>query len=507
MWKRSKVLYHDLWDAIIIERKQSMKKTLLLACLTLSANFAVAAEPSKDFMWGAASASYQVEGNVNQDNRGKSIWDYYLTDKQLAGLGVTGEVAINFYDRDQYLKDIKLLKSLGINSYRFSIAWPRIIPDGLGPVNMQAVAHYRRFITDLKLAGIKPVVTLYHWDMPLALAQKGGWENRDSIDWFNQYAQVIFENFGDIVQDYVLINEPSVEVAQNIKAKRYLAGDTSDSSLPIIATPATLETSLKSYNHILLAAAKAKESFREGHYKGRLGVALPLSPILTAGDATDQDKADAKIADGVLNRWFLDAIYKGTYPEDVLALAKKMNLKIDVQPTDAKTIHDAGFEFLGINYYAPFYVRHGKGKGYNPETYIPKGQKAAFNGAVRPDQLTALLDRIRTEYGNPTVIITENGAGFPGEDKLVKGMVVDTQRCEYIKDHIKAMNEAMKHGSKVDGYMVWSSHDNLEWLEGYKSRFGMIYVDWNTQKRTPKQSAYVYGHIIKGDKIDTLSCK
>lgn len=454
----------------------------------------------KDFLWGAASASYQVEGNVNEDGRGKSIWDYYLDEKQLGGLGVTGDVAINFYDRDQYLQDIKLLKSLNLNSYRFSIAWPRIIPDGLGPVNMKAVAHYRRFIMDLKAACIKPLVTLYHWDMPLCLANSGGWENRDSIEWFNKYAQVVFENFADLVQDYILINEPSVEVAQKIVAQRYLAGDYSNRVPPIIATPDTLEVSLKSYNHILLAAAKAKETFRAGGYKGRVGVALPLSPILTEPNATDEDKADATIADGVLNRWFLDAIYKGSYPADVLSLVKKMQLNIDVQPDDAQTIHNAGFEFLGINFYAPDYVRHGTGTGYNPVTYLPAGQDAAFNGVVRPDQLTALLDRIRTEYGNPTIIITENGAGFAGEDILTNGKVNDAKRADYIQRHIEAMIVSIQRGSNIDGYMVWSSHDNLEWFGGYSSRFGMIYVDWNTQKRTLKESAYLYSKIIKSKK-------
>ncbi|MDI2111702.1 glycoside hydrolase family 1 protein [Commensalibacter nepenthis] len=454
----------------------------------------------KGFLWGTASAAYQVEGCVNEDGRGQSIWDYYLNDKQLGGLGVTGDVAINFYDRNQYLQDIQLLKKLKINCYRFSISWPRIIPDGLGPVNMKAVEHYRQLIKDLKAAGISALITLYHWDMPLALANNGGWENRDSIDWFNYYANIIFIHFSDLAQDFVLINEPTVEVAQNILAKRYLAGNFEDTSLPIIATSETMEVSLKCYNHILLAAAKAKESFRAAGYKGRLGLALPLSPVLTDTNATEADKADAIIADGVLNRWFLDAIYKGQYPEDIVSLASKMNLAIDVQPEDAKTIYNAHFEFLGINYYAPNFVRHGKGSGYNPESYIPEGQEAAYNGAVRPDQLTALLDRIRTEYGNPTIIITENGAGFPGEDQLVNGKIEDTKRSNYIQAHIEAMIVSMQNGSNIDGYMIWSSHDNLEWFSGYKSRFGIIYVDWNTQKRTLKQSANLYSKIIQEKK-------
>lgn len=485
-----------------------MKKTLLAVTLSTIAFSASAENNNETFMWGAASAAYQVEGAIDQEGRGKSIWDYYFNEKNLAGPGVSGAVAINFYDRDQYLQDISLMKKLGINTYRFSIAWPRIIPDGLGPVNLVAVQHYRRFIDDLKDAGIKPLVTLYHWDMPLSLAQAGGWSNRNSVEWFARYAGVIFANFSDQVSDFILINEPSVEVAQNIKAQRYLRGDFSNPVPPIVATPETLELSLKSYNHILLAAAKAREVFTAGHYKGRLGIAVPLSPILTASDASDKDKNDARLADGILNRWFLDAMYKGTYPEDVIQLAKNMKLDIGVKDSDARTIGNAHFDFLGINYYSPFFIRHGGNqKGYNPELYIPEGQLAAFNGAVRPDQLTALLTRVKTEYGNPPVIITENGAGFTGEDKLVNGKVADTKRCEYIRDHVSAMQTAIKDGARVEGYMVWSSHDNLEWFGGYNTRFGIIYVDWDTQVRTPKQSAYAYSKIIKGEWNSSSLCQ
>lgn len=218
-----------------------MKKTLLAVTLSTIAFSASAENNNETFMWGAASAAYQVEGAIDQEGRGKSIWDYYFNEKNLAGPGVSGAVAINFYDRDQYLQDISLMKKLGINTYRFSIAWPRIIPDGLGPVNLVAVQHYRRFIDDLKDAGIKPLVTLYHWDMPLSLAQAGGWSNRNSVEWFARYAGVIFANFSDQVSDFILINEPSVEVAQNIKAQRYLRGDFSNPVPPIVATPETLE--------------------------------------------------------------------------------------------------------------------------------------------------------------------------------------------------------------------------------------------------------------------------
>lgn len=485
-----------------------MKNGMLALGMTAVMNIATAADVPDNFLWGAASAAYQVEGATNKDGKGRSVWDYYLDEKHLAGPGISGSVAINFYDRDQYLKDIQLFKELGLNSYRFSIAWTRIIPDGQGPVNLKAVAHYRQFITDLKAAGIKPLVTLYHWDMPESLSAAGGWENRKSVEWFQRYAEVIFANFSDQVDQFVLINEPTVEVATKIMAEKRLKGE--ELKLPpIVPAGPYLETSLKSYNHILLASAAAAESFKAKGYKGRLGIALPFFPVLTAENAPDEDKADASLVDGILNRWFLDAMYKGSYPADVIKLAADLHLNIDVQAGDAKRIHDAGLGFLGINYYAPFFIRHQKNASevYSPEIIFPKNEKLAFNGAVRPDQFSALLERVRDEYGNPPVIITENGAGFEGEDQLTNGKVNDVNRCRYLVDHIHAMRQSIARGANVQGYHVWSSHDNLEWLSGYKSRFGMIYVDYDTQKRTPKLSAEIYGKIIRGENIRDADCK
>ncbi|MCV9878121.1 glycoside hydrolase family 1 protein [Brenneria izbisi] len=485
-----------------------MKKGVLMSGLLTTLSVASVQDAPKDFLWGAASAAYQVEGAATADDKGRSVWDYYLDEKHLAGPGISGKIAINFYDRDQYLKDITLFKEIGLNSYRFSIAWTRIIPDGLGPVNIKAIAHYRQFIADLKAAGIQPLVTLYHWDMPDSLAKAGGWENRDSVEWFQRYADVIFANFHDQVDQFVLINEPTVELATKIMAEKRLNGE-EITFPPIVPSLPYLETSLKAYNHILLASAAAQERFREKQYKGRLGIALPFFPILTDQNASIEDKSDATLADGILNRWFLDAIYKGTYPSDVLQLAAAHHLNIDVQPGDAKRIHDSALGFLGVNYYAPFFVRHQQGAedAYSPEIYFPAQEKLAFNGAVRPDQFSALLERIQKNYGNPPVIITENGAGFPGEDKLVDGKINDINRCLYIVDHIAAMKQSMDKGANIQGYHVWSSHDNLEWLSGYNSRFGMIYVDYDTQKRTPKLSAKIYGKIIRGEKVSDIDCK
>lgn len=490
---------------------RNMKRKMFLAAAAMHVSSPAYAGQTADgaeadFRWGAASASYQIEGAVAADGKGKSIWDEYLDDRSLAGPGVSGAVAINFYDRSQYLKDIALMKAMGINSYRFSISWPRIIPDGLGPVNRAGVDHYRQFIADLKAAGIKPMLTLYHWDMPASLARAGGWESRASIDWFKRYADVVFANFSDVVDTFVLVNEPSVERATKIMAENRMKGETGH--IAIIPGPNDLGGALKTFNHILLASAAAKKSFDAHGYHGQLGLAVPLFPTLIGDGATAADRTAARLADGVLNRWFLDAMYKGAYPADVLDVASKQKLDIDVQPDDARMIGEAHFDYLGINFYAPLFVRQAGGQTatYAPEMFLPEGTYAAFNGAVRPDQFRALFDRIRTEYGNPPIYVTENGAGFPGEDVLKNGQVEDSERCRYLIDHIAAMRGAMAAGSDVRGYHVWSSHDNLEWLSGYGSRFGMIYVDFDTQQRTPKRSATIYARLITGETVRPVAC-
>ena len=454
----------------------------------------------KNFLWGAASAAYQVEGYTQADGRSETVWDYYLDELKLGANGDSGRDVIHFYDRTQYLRDIEIFKRMGLNSYRFSLGWTRIIPDGTGQVNQAGIAHYRRFIEDLRAAGIRPLISLYHWDMPKSLFMQGGWKNRQSVDWFKHYAEVVFEHFHDVAEDFVLINEPSVEFGQGVLAKQREAGSASTAPA-ILPTFANLADALKTYNHILLASVVAKEVFKNKVYKGRLGLAFPYFPVLNPKDANSEaDRRNAAYADGVVNRWFLDAMFKGSYPADILTLADKYALDTGVQPEDAAKIGAAKLEFLGINYYTPLYIRAQKNAktDYAPEMQLSDGDsEVAFNGAVRPDLFKELLLRIRDEWGSPTVIITENGAGFPGDDEMKDGQVNDEKRCHYLAHHIAAMKEAMAQGANVAGYHVWSSHDNLEWFSGYGSRFGIIYVDFRTQQRTAKVSTEVYKQIIR----------
>jgi beta-glucosidase len=486
--------------------KARMQKSVLVAC-ALVTTVVGAQTRTEPFRWGAASAAYQVEGATLAEGRGRSIWDVYLDEKSLAGPGVSGATAINFYNRKQYLEDIKEFKKLGLDSYRFSISWTRILPDGLGPVNPAAVAHYRQFILDLKAAGIRPMLTVYHWDMPASLAAAGGWSNPESVSWFEQYADAVFANFVDLVDLFVLVNEPSVEYATKTMAEQRIAGDR-NATLAIVPDDKHVADALTTFNHILLASAAATKSFRDRGHRGRLGLAVPLFPTLTSEDASDTDRSAARLADGILNRWFLDPMFKGSYPEDVLALAKQKGLDVDALSKSAATIGAAKFDFLGVNYYSPLFIRQRSDivNSYGPEIHLPAGTYAAFNGAVRPDQFTSLLQRIQKDYGNPAVYVTENGAGFEGEDVLKNGQVRDLKRCRYFVDHVAAMKVAIAGGADVRGYHVWSSHDNLEWLSGYNSRFGMIYVDYNTQKRTPKLSATVYSKLLKNEPIDIADC-
>ena len=477
-----------------------MKKRLLTILLLILLSHLSEGQTSyfstHPFLWGAASAAYQVEGGYQADGKGSSNWDVWMNKYEIGGPGVNGNVAINFYDRKQYLKDIALMKQLGINSYRFSISWPRIIPDGVGAVNMKAIEHYRTFIQDLRAAGIEPVMTLYHWDMPQVLYEKGGWDVRESVDWFSNYAKVVFDNFKDLVKIYVLCNEILIETGISFMAEDIIKKGKPNFINVVLPAPDRLARTLIQFNHKLLAVAAAAGLFHSYHIpQGEAGVALPLIPTIAVNT---ESSAAAGFVDGIVNRWFLDAIYKGTYPADILDYAAAHHLDLKIQEGDAKEIQSAGLTYLGINYYAPLFVQkdeksdlYGIGFPHMPNT------EYAFNGPNRPDQLQRLLLRIKDEYGNPPVVITENGAGFEGDDELKNGQVNDTHRINYLKGHIAAVQAVRKMGGHVYGYHVWSSHDNLEWISGYRSRFGMIYVDFSTQQRILKNSAKYYGSYVR----------
>lgn len=455
---------------------------------------------STKFLWGAASAAYQVEGAWQADGKGLSNWDLYTNvyraTEPVTGKHETGNVAINAYDRAQYLQDIALMRELGINCYRFSLSWARILPDGVGRINEAGIQHYQQFVDDLLEAGIEPVVTLYHWDLPRALDDRGGWYNRESVGWFRNYASVVLEALGDKVSKFITFNEPFIDLfliepmIDNIK---------SGVGSPFAITDEQYGRQAMALHHWLVASAETIADFRSAGYDGEIGVALPLMPTVPENPGKSEDILAAGLADAVINRWCLDALFKGRYPLEVVNLFKKLNPDFTVFEADFAILAANRPDFLGVNFYAPAYVRQDANAplGYNWMDTNPDPEPAAFNGPVRPDYLRRLLERIRDDYDNPPIYITENGAGFGPTDEVMDGNAVnDPRRANYIRRHVEAALKARENGVDLRGYMVWSLFDNFEWLQGYGRRFGIVHVDFDTQKRTPKRSFEVYREII-----------
>lgn len=449
----------------------------------------------KDFLWGAASAAFQVEGAWRADGKGLSNWDVWTNDDKvtlpLTGKVETGNVAINAYDRTQYLADIALMQQLGLDCYRFSIAWSRVLPEGTGAVNPAGIAHYQRFCDDLIAAGIEPVVTLFHWDLPQALEERGGWHERQSIDWYRNYARVVREALGDRVSKYITFNEPFIDL---MLFRPMIAAIKSGGSV----TEVTMARQGLALHHWMMASALTIADYRAAGFAGTVGLALPLMPTLNAR-GTDEDAAAAERADAIINRWCLDAMFKGRYPEAVLRIIGGIDPAFRIAEEDFAVLAANRPDFLGVNFYAPTYVEHDAAApfGFRWHDTNPDPAPQAFNGPVRPEYLTALLGRIRDDYGNPPIYITENGAGFGEGDEVFRdGTVADPLRADYIERHVDAALEARARGVDLRGYMVWSLFDNFEWLWGYGRRFGIVHVDFETQKRTPKESFAAYRRLI-----------
>ncbi len=450
----------------------------------------------EDFVWGTATSAYQVEGAYQEDGKGVSVWDTYVN-KYNAANGETGNVTIDEYHR--YKEDVAMLKEMGVKSYRFSISWTRILPAGTGEVNQKGIDYYNRLINELLAAGIEPAVTLYHWDLPQALADRGGWRNRESADWFAHYAEIVFKTYGDRVKIWITLNEPFIDrmffapmIDKLINPHLELPED----PFTILAQRA-IET-----HHQMLAHAKAVQRYRSLNLKGRIGISLAIFPVYPKSNS-EADKAAAGVDDGILNRWFLDPLLKGTYPEDILKLyAAKANL--DIQDGDMDLIRQQRMDFLGVNYYCPERVKaNPDSNGAGIESLPNPDKQPAFNGEVYPQGLYDLLVRIDGDYNHPLIYITENGAGFGEEDdRLVDGCVHDKLRQDYLKRHIKELHRAIQSGVNVKGYYVWSCFDNFEWTSGYKSRFGLIYVNFKTQQRIWKDSAHFYQSCIKNNGFD-----
>lgn len=450
-----------------------------------------------DFLWGSATAALQIEGATRDEGRGISVWEQFCQDHpERIFEQATPQQACDHFHR--YREDVAWMKELGHSTYRFSIAWPRVVPEGRGAVNSLGLDFYERLVDELLEAGITPNITLYHWDLPLSLAQEGGWENPATVEAFVDYSAHCFERLGDRVSLWATINEPAWTVLNG-----YLTG---------LHPPCKQDrkAALLAAHHLLCAHGQV----------ARLrpcGIALNLSPVYPARD-TSRHREAAELADNILNGWFLGAVLDGSYPESLQAFYAERGL-LPRSPHNLVKVKPA---FLGVNYYYPHHAQpsqEGGGDTFHinnsgrPDDSCrfrlegcfefvrnPQGRYTDWAWEIEPDSLRDLLCKISARDPDLDLYVTENGIGLP--DQLVEGEVDDSQRIEFVKDHLRAIWQARERGSRVKGYTMWSLLDNFSWINGYKKRYGFLYVDRQTMQRTPKKSAYWFRDLARSGVLE-----
>ena len=428
----------------------------------------------KDFKWGVATSSFQIEGAHDSDGKGLSIWDIFCAIEGKIADASNGHVACEHYAR--WPEDVELIGRLGVNAYRFSMSWPRVQPDGQGAWNEAGFAFYEQLITALEKRGIELHLTLNHWDLPQSLQDQGGWANRDVCGHFTRYATEVARRFGRRVHSICTHNEPWVIAILGYEQGIFAPGVQSRSQ------------AMQAVHHLLLSHGMALQAMRGLGITTPMGIVLNLSPIYPASE-DPKDLAKAKLDDGLILRLYMDALYKGVYPQDVID-----HLGSDapqVQAGDLETIAQRN-DFLGVNYYTRNFSSSG-----NPWDVASTGNTVTDMGwEVYPQGLTELLCRLHADYQPQRLWVTENGAAF--KDQMVNGEVDDPQRLAYIRDHIAATHDAIQQGVPVGAYFAWSLMDNFEWASGYAKRFGLVHVDFETQKRTFKNSALWYQQFLSG---------
>ncbi len=436
------------------------------------------------FVWGAATASYQIEGAWDEDGKGESIWDRFSHTPGRIANGDTGDVACDHYHRWQ--EDVGLMKALGLQAYRFSISWPRVLPEGRGRVNRDGVDFYSRLVDALLGAGITPYVTLYHWDLPQALQDQGGWPARATAQAFVEYSELASRSLGDRVRHWITLNEPYVSASVGHLAGRHAPGHTD------------VDEALSAAHHLLLAHGWSVPEIRGNSSAAEVGITLNLSPHVPASPST-ADRAAAWKGDGILNRWYLDPISARGYPPDIIQhYGRPMDF---VQAGDVEAIA-VPLDFLGVNYYSRAVVRSTlvPEAENEPRTVFVNPDRTAMGWEVHAPGLYELLGRLHFDYRFPALYVTENGAAYA--DRIgPDGHVVDPQRIAYLREHLAAAARAIAAGVPLRGYFAWSLLDNFEWAHGYSKRFGLIYVDYPTQRRIPKESAHWYHHVIAANAV------
>ncbi|MGO4533802.1 GH1 family beta-glucosidase [Leifsonia sp. 2MCAF36] len=436
------------------------------------------------FIVGTATASYQIEGATHEGGRGESIWDAFARVPGAIADGSTGDVADDHYHR--WPEDVSLMSDLGLDAYRFSIAWPRIQADGKGAPNRAGLDFYRRLSESLLERGVTPWATLYHWDLPQALEDRGGWLNRDTARRFADYAAIMAEELGDVVSDWITLNEPWCSSFLGYASGHHAPGRTVGSR------------SAHAAHHLLLGHGHALEALRATVPSARVGTTLNLYSVHPASDS-DADSDAARRIDGLSNRLFLEPVLAGSYPADVLDdLGEAEWFAENATDDDLRRI-SAPIDFLGINYYSRHTVASGSSPAAGaPASAYPGSEHVRFitTGApvtqmgweIHPDGMVDVIRQANQLAPDLPLYITENGAAYP--DRVDSdGEIDDPQRAEYLEAHFEAARDAVAEGLPLKGYFIWSLMDNWEWAWGYSRRFGIVHVDYRTQKRTPKRSA------------------
>jgi beta-glucosidase len=445
------------------------------------------------FLWGAATSAYQIEGGVDRDGRGSSVWDIFTQQPGAIRDGTDGDVAVDH--RSRFREDVQLMAWLGLNTYRFSVSWPRVQPDGRNAVSQQGLDFYDALVDELLAHDIEPMVTLFHWDLPYQLQESGGWAARETAERFADYAGIVHARLHDRVGQWVTVNEPRTHAFVGHAAGVHAPG-------------------LQDYGHAcaavhhqLLGHGLAAQAIRATDPDAEVGFAPDPAPVIAQGDRPE-DHDIARRVDGLVNRLFLDPVLLGRYPADVREDLRAY-LGDDLVLAGDEKIIGQPLDFLGVNYYRPYLVQAGEMPAAGQPSLWPGAEHAEFltNGDPLTDNgwiieapgLTDLLVSIHRRYPAPPMYITENGAAY--NDEPVDGAIQDDRRIRYLDEHLRAVHAAIRQGVDVRGYMVWSLLDNFEWEQGYSMRFGLVHVDYETLERTPKASAGWYRDVIEANAL------
>jgi len=439
----------------------------------------------KDFIWGAATSAYQIEGAWNKDGKGPSIWDNFSKKWFKTHQGANGDIAVDHYHR--WPEDVAIMADLGLKSYRFSVAWTRIFPQGTGQVNQKGLDFYSRLVDGLLEKGIQPIPTFFHYDLPQAIQDKGGWTRRETAQEFGDYVGVVANKLNDRAKTWITHNEPWVTAFVG-----HMTGEHAPGRRNPFATLSAVHTLLLSHGYAM-EALRANTSA-----DSQVGIALNLSPIYPATDS-DNDRLAAERFDGQLNRLMLDPLLRGSYPEDMLRLFRWFWPKM--QPGDMERI-SAPMDFVGVNYYTRLVA---KWAFYVPimqaMPVTPKNAEMSQMWEIYPEGIYDLLTRIWRDYKPKAIFVSENGVPVP--DVLnSNGKVHDVQRISYLSRHLQQVHRAMGEGVPITGYLAWSLLDNFEWAYGYQMRFGLVHVDFNSLKRTVKDSGRWFAQVIRTNEME-----